>query len=750
MKSVLKRDNTFQPFDKAKIYGRLIKLTHGLHVDVTLIVGKVCDDATDGISSIVLDHLSARWAATFISLHPDYNIFASRILVSNLHKISPKKFSDFVLAHQDAGYGPKIVELVKGEHASEINNMIQHHRDYDYDYFGICTLIKTYLHKGIERPQFLLMRIALQLHGSDMVSVKKTYDMLASRVYTHATPTQFNAGMIVPQLSSCFLLVLKADSIDGIYETLHQCAKIAKYAGGIGLEVNDLRSKGMPISTTGGFSNGIVPFLQMFQSSALYVDQGGGKRKGSIAIYVEPWRVDIREILGTLKKTGNHATLANELFQGMWIPDKFMRAVYEKKLWHLFDPREAQGLNLVHGEEFDLLYDSYVEQGLARESPPALEIWTLMLESLLEVGLPYILFKDHVNKKSNQKNLGTIRSSNLCCEIMQYSSPEEHAVCNLSSICLPKFVREDLSFDYEALRQVAYDVTVNMNKVIDNGWLPTPEARVSNNKHRPLGVGVQGLADTFMMMRIPFEDAREENKKIFEYLYYGCCQASVDLAERDGWYESFPGSPASEGKFQFDLWDLPHEQLTLDWEPLRARMVKYGLRNSLLTALMPTASTAQIQGNYEGFEPLPSNIYKRNVNAGEHVVVNRYLVQDLIGLGLWSPEMKQRIINNRGSIQGLNDIPEDIQKLYKIVWEIKQLTVIKMAAERAPFIDQSQSMNLHLENANEAKLNTCLFTAWDLGLKTGCYYLRSRAVVEPQLLVAAPQEEEIGCLSCGS
>ena len=618
--------------------------------------------------------------------------------------------------------------------ATKLDAAIVYDRDFEYDYFGFKTLERSYLlkidGKPAERPQHMLMRVSVGIHKEDIDSAIETYDLMSRRVFTHATPTLFNAGTPRPQMSSCFLLTMKSDSIGGIYDTLSLCAKISKFAGGIGLSVHDIRAKGSYVAGTNGNSNGLVPMLRVFDATARYVDQGGGKRKGSFAIYLEPWHADVEEFLELKKNTGKEEHRARDLFYALWIPDLFMRRVEADGEWTLFCPNEAKGLSEVYGEEFEALYKKYCDAGLGRKTMRAQDLWFQILNSQIETGTPYMLYKDSCNRKSNQKNLGTIKSSNLCTEIIQYTSPEEVAVCNLASINLRYFVNGDgTAFDFEGLRQVTKVIVRNLNRVIDGNYYPVEEARTSNLRHRPVGVGVQGLADAFLQMRFPFEsvEAKQLNRDIFETIYFGACESSMELAKRDGWYETFPGSPISQGIFQFDMWDQkPNPKLGWDWEGLRQNIMTHGVRNSLLVAPMPTASTSQILGNNEAFEPFTSNIYSRRVLAGDFVMVNQHLVRDLIKLGLWSQLVKNQIIAERGSVQNVKVIPDEIKALYKTVWEIKQRCVLDMAADRGAFIDQSQSLNIHLAEATIAKLTSTHFHAWKIGLKTGLYYLRTR------------------------
>jgi len=694
--------------------------------------------------------LAAETAASLATQHPDYSNLAARISVSNLHKETTDKFSDltqkfYEYIHPRTGQPASLVSKeyyqVVMKNKDRLDSTIAISRDFDYDYFGFKTLEKSYLlkldGKIAERPQMMLMRVAIGIHGDDLDRAIETYHMLSLKYFTHATPTLFNAGSENPQMSSCFLLTMKEDSIDGIYDTLKNCAVISKYAGGIGLAIHNIRASSSYIRGTNGTSNGIVPMLRVFNNTARYVDQGGGKRKGSIAIYLEPWHADIFAFLDLRKNHGNEADRARDLFYALWIPDLFMMRVKANGTWSLFCPNECPGLADCHGQEFVALYERYEKEGRARQTIQAQQLWFTILDSQIETGTPYMLYKDAANAKSNQKNLGTIRSSNLCTEIMEYTAPDETAVCNLASISLSKLVRapqnmEGLAsaqpiFDYDKLKEIAMIVTRNLNRVIDRNFYPIQEAKNSNMRHRPIGIGVQGLADAYMMMKYPFESepAKQMNKMIFETIYFGAVTASCELAKRDGHYESFPGSPASKGELQFDLWGVTPSG-RWDWDSLKKDVVKYGLRNSLLVAPMPTASTAQILGNNESVEPFTSNIYNRRVLAGEFTVVNKHLMRDLTNLGIWNEGMRNRIIANRGSVQTIEDIPKNLRDVYKTVWEIPQRIILDMAADRSPYICQSQSLNIHIADPTSSKLTSMHFYAWQKGLKTGMYYLRTR------------------------
>jgi ribonucleoside-diphosphate reductase alpha chain len=698
----------------------------------------------DGVTTTELDELAARTSANMTVVHPEYAILAARIAVSNLHKNTKKNFSRIIeelynyidpkTNKQAPLIADDVYEIIMA-HKDRLDAAIVHHRDYNYDFFGFKTLEKSYLlrmyGKVVERPQHMLMRVAVGIHKNDIDAAIETYDLMSEKWFTHATPTLYNAGTPKAQLSSCFLLTMKDDSIKGIYDTLKNCAEISQAAGGIGLSIHNVRAKGSYIKGTGGESNGLVPMLQVFNATARYVDQGGGKRKGAFAIYLEPWHADIFDFLELRRPHGKEEMKARDLFFALWIPDLFMKRVKENGKWSLMCPNECPGLADTYAEEFEALYLKYEAEGKFRRQINAQELWFHILDSQTETGTPYMLYKDHVNRKSNQKNLGVIRSSNLCTEIMEFTSADEVAVCNLASINLSRFV-ENNTFNFDKLYEITYIVTKNLNKVIDVNFYPVPEARNSNMRHRPVGLGVQGLADAFMMLRHAFdsEEARILNKNIFETIYYAALCASKDIAKKDGPYESFKGSPISEGQFQFDMWGVTPTN-RWDWETLRKEIKEHGVRNSLLVAPMPTASTSQILGNNECFEPYTSNIYTRRVLSGQFMVVNKHLLKDLIDLGLWSEEMKNAIIANNGSIQPIDGIPQDIKELYKTAWEIKQRSIIDMAADRGAFIDQSQSLNLFMESPNYKKLTSAHFYAWEKGLKTGMYYLRSRPAVDP-------------------
>lgn len=755
---VIKRDGRREPVKFDKITSRIEKLCYGLnpdYIEPIEVAKKVINGLFDGVTTTQLDDLAAEVAASMTALHPDYAILAARIAVSNLHKETKKSFSETMRdLHQyidkktgqpAALIADDIMAIIK-KNADELDSAIIYSRDYDYDYFGFKTLDRSYLlkidGKIVERPQHMLMRVAVGIHRDDIASAIKSYELMSERWFTHATPTLFNAGTPKPQLSSCFLLSAQDDSIDGIYNTLKQCAKISQSAGGIGLSIHNIRATGSYIKGTNGTSNGIVPMLRVFNDTARYVDQGGGKRKGSFAIYLEPWHADVFEFLDLKKNHGKEEMRARDLFYAMWIPDLFMKRVEQNGDWSLFCPNEAPGLYDCWGDAFEKLYTRYEQEDRARKTVKAQDLWFAILESQIETGTPYLLYKDACNGKSNQQNLGTIRSSNLCTEIIEYTSKDEVAVCNLASLALPRFVKADRTFDHERLYDIAYTVTVNLNKVIDVNYYPVEEARRSNMRHRPIGIGVQGLADAFILMRYAFDspEAKQLNKEIFETIYFAAMTASKDLAKKEGAYETFKGSPTSKGIFQFDMWNVqPSDRW--DWASLKKEVVKHGIRNSLLLAPMPTASTSQILGNNECFEPYTSNIYSRRVLSGEFVVVNKHLLRDLIELGLWNSDIKDKIISANGSVQEIAEIPDELKEIYKTAWEIKQRNIIDMAADRGAFICQSQSMNVFMSDVNFAKLSSMHFHAWKSGLKTGMYYLRTRAAANAVKFTIQKQAE---------
>ena len=743
---VFKRDGRKETVKFDKITSRIQRLCYGLspeHVEPVQVAIKVIEGIYDGVTTSELDNLAAEIAASLTTKHPDYALLASRIAISNLHKNTKKSFSETMKDLYDyidpktnlhASLIAEDVYKIISDNAELLDSTIIYDRDFGYDYFGFKTLEKSYLlkvnGKVVERPQHMLMRVAVGIHKDDIESIIETYNLMSERWFTHATPTLFNAGTPKPQLSSCFLLTMKGDSIEGIYDTLKQCAQISQSAGGIGLSIHNIRATGSYIRGTNGTSNGIVPMLRVFNDTARYVDQGGGKRKGSFAIYLEPWHADIFEFLELKKNHGKEELRARDLFFALWISDLFMKRVEAEGEWSLFCPNEAPGLSDCYGKEFELLYEKYEQEGKARKVVKARELWAAILESQIETGTPYMLYKDACNEKSNQKNLGTIKSSNLCTEIVEYTDKDEVAVCNLASISLPRFVT-DGKFDHQKLFDITYVVTKNLNKIIDINYYPVPEARKSNMRHRPIGIGVQGLADAFILMRLPFdsEEARELNRDIFETIYYASMTASKDLAKLHGPYETFQGSPLSQGIFQFDMWNVKPSS-RWEWDVLKEEVMKHGARNSLLLAPMPTASTSQILGNNECFEAYTSNIYTRRVLSGEFVVVNKHLLLDLVNMGLWNNDLKNKIIASNGSIQNIPEIPAHIKELYKTVWEIKQRAILDMAADRGAFICQSQSLNIFIPDANFAKLSSMHFYAWKKGLKTGMYYLRTKAAVD--------------------
>ena len=742
---VVKRDGRKETVKFDKITARISKLCYGLNpiIDPMKIAMKVIEGVFDGVTTSQLDTLAAEIAATNTTTHPDYALLASRIAIGNLHKNTKKSFSQTISdlynyvdpkTGKGAGLIAEDVYNVITENAPLLDSTIIYDRDFQFDYFGFKTLEKSYLLKMhgtvVERPQHLFMRVAVGIHKTDLDEIVKTYNMISEGWFTHATPTLFNAGTPKPQMSSCFLIQMKDDSIPGIYDTLKQTALISQSAGGIGLSIHNVRAKGSYIRGTNGTSNGIVPMLRVFNDTARYVDQGGGKRKGSFAIYLEPWHADVYDFLDLRKNHGKEEIRARDLFYALWIPDLFMQRVKDNGTWTLMCPNECPGLSDCWGEEFVKLYTKYESEGKGRETIKAQDLWYKIVESQIETGNPYMLYKDAANRKSNQQNLGTIKSSNLCTEIIEYTAPDEIAVCNLGSIALPKFVK-DGAFDHDKLFEVTYQLTVNLNKIIDGNYYPVPETRNSNMRHRPIGIGVQGLADAFILLRFPFEseEAKKLNSEVFETIYYASCTASKDLARRDGAYETFRGSPASKGILQFDMWNVtPTDRW--EWSVLKEEITKYGMRNSLLLAPMPTASTAQILGNNECFEPYTTNIYSRRTLAGEFIVVNKHLLKDLVNLGLWNDNLKNKLMSTSGSVQNIDEIPDNLKALYKTAWEISQRVVIDMAADRGAYICQSQSLNIFMENANFGKLTSMHFYAWEKGLKTGMYYLRTKAATD--------------------
>ncbi len=783
---VIKRNGKTEAVHFDKITSRVMKLSYGLNLkqdDIIEIAKKVIIGIYNNVTTTELDNLAAETAASFTTKHPDYAVLAARIAVSNLHKNTTKSFSDtaaLLYNYIDGKTQTKAALLADDvyqiilDNEDRLNSAIIYERDYHFDFFGFKTLEKSYLLKVdgkiVERPQHMFMRVALGIHKHDIEAAIETYNLMSEKWFIHATPTLFNSGTPKPQMSSCFLLSVKDDSIEGIYDTLKNCALISQSAGGIGLNIHNIRATGSYIKGTNGTSNGIIPMLRVFNDTARYVDQGGGKRKGAFSIYLEPWHADIFEFLELRKNHGKEEMRARDLFLALWVCDLFMKRVEEDGKWSLFCPNEAPKLYQTHGKEFEELYERYEQEGRARKTIPARELWNAILEAQIETGTPYLLYKDAANTKSNQQNLGTIRCSNLCTEIIEYSDENEAAVCNLASLSLPRFV-EGKTFNFEKLLEVTQIVTRNLNKVIDNNYYPIEETKRSNLRHRPIGLGVQGLADVFMLLGLSFESdmAKLLNKNIFETIYYGAMVASKDIAKEEGPYTTFEGSPLSKGKFQFDLWNVqPSDRY--DWEALRAEVIQHGVRNSLLLAPMPTASTSQILGNNECFEPYTSNIYSRRVLSGEFVVVNKHLLKDLVSLGLWNDSMKQRIIAANGSVQNISEIPAELKEVYKTVWEIKQRNIIDMAADRGAFICQSQSLNLFVEQPNYAKLSSMHFYTWKKGLKTGMYYLRTKAAadaikftVDANVLTqtkadAVSANDQISCsldnpeecLSCGS
>ena len=760
---VIKRDGQPEEMLFDKVTKRISKLNSEpefvkLNVQPDKVAQKVFTSMYDGISTAEIDNLTAEVAIGMITENPDYETLAMRVSVSNLQKNSPKCFSDAMLALHAKGvvsdYFMKCLSL-------EMDSWIDHSRDYLFGYFGIKTLQKGYLNQG-ETPQYLFMRVALGIHGDDYHRVRETYDLMSQKYFTHATPTLFNAGTNHPQMSSCFLVAMKEDSIEGIYETLKECAHISKWSGGIGIHCSNVRANGTPIKGTNGVADGIVPMLRVFNNTARYVNQGGGKRKGSFAIYLEPWHADIFEFLELRLNQGDEEMRCRDLFTALWIPDLFMQKVEKDEEWHLMCPNECPGLQDVYGEEFNELYRTYVAQGRFKKKIKAREVWDAILKSQVETGTPYMCYKDSVNEKSNQSNIGVVKSSNLCTEIMEVSEADETAVCNLASICLPTFVKKPASegthplvFDFGELQYVTRVITRNLNRVIDRNYYPTDAARKSNMRHRPIAIGVQGLADVFQMMGWAFDsqEARDWNTYIFQRIYYAALQESCQLAKEEGPYETFAGSPASQGILQYDMWGIKPD---FNFEILKENIKTYGLRNSLLVAPMPTASTAQIMGNNEAFEPYTTNIYLRRTLAGEFVMINKHLVKDLQKINKWSPDIKTEIVRQGGSVQTL-DIPQNLKDIYRTVWEIPQKSLIDMSADRGAYIDQSQSLNIFMENPTLSKLSSMHFYGWKKGLKTGMYYLRTRAKAKAQQVTVPVESAEAlacrrdnpeGCLMC--
>jgi len=767
---VVKRGSKKEPVKFDKITARIIKMCYGLDplVSPEAVAMKVIEGIYDGVSTSDLDNLAAEVAAAKTIDHPDYALLASRIAVSNLHKETKKTFSDVMQdlynyidpkTGENAALLSKEVHDIIMENKNLLDSSIIYDRDFRYDYFGFKTLTRSYLMKLngkiAERPQQMLMRVSVGIHKNDIDSAIRTYNLMSEGWFTHATPTLFNSGTPKPQMSSCFLLTTKEDSINGIYDTLKSCAQISQSAGGIGLSIHDIRATGAYIKGTNGTSNGIVPMLRVFNDTARYVDQGGGKRKGSFAMYLEPWHADVFDFLDLKKNHGKEEQRARDLFYALWIPDLFMKRVKENGDWTLMCPHECPGLSNTHSAEFEKLYAKYEKAGKGRKTIKAQDLWFKILESQIETGTPYMLYKDAANSKSNQQNLGVIKSSNLCTEIIEYTAPDEVAVCNLASLALPKYINEDNTFNFEKLFDVTYQATINLNKIIDENFYPVEEARNSNMRHRPIGLGVQGLADTYIMMRLPFEspEAKALNREVFETIYFASMTASKDLAKEHGPYETYAGSPVSKGIFQYDMWDVsPTERW--EWGVLKDEVKKYGVRNSLLLAPMPTASTAQILGNNECFEPYTSNIYTRRVLSGEFIIVNKHLLKDLVKEGLWNKTMRQKIMAANGSVQNIEEVPEELKLLYKTAWEISQKAIIEQAAERGAYICQSQSLNIFMENANFGKLTSMHFYGWEKGLKTGMYYLRTKAAtdaikftVDKDVIAqsASKSKEEIAC-----
>ena len=732
---VLKRNNSYADMKFDKVTARILNLTNGLSKNISAdkVAQKVFSSMYDGIKTQEIDSLSAEVSIGMITEDPDYEILSTRIVSSNIQKICPPIFTQAMSKLKEIGLLADDVWLFIEENQEQLNKMVKKNRDSDFGFFGLKTLEKGYLQRVdgvlVETPQYLFLRVSIGIHCGDLKKVQETYDYMSQGYFIHATPTLFNSGTKRPQMSSCFLVAMKDDSIDGIYDTIKECAQISKWAGGIGLHIHNVRANKSRIKGTNGVSDGIIPMLRVFNATARYVNQAG-RRKGSIAMYIEPWHSDILEFLELRLNQGDEEARCRDLFLGLWTPDLFMKRVEEGGDWSLFSPNEAPGLSDCYGEDFERLYTQYEQEGRARATVPASKIWMAILKSQTETGTPYMLYKDACNKKSNQKNLGVIKSSNLCTEIIEFTDKDETAVCNLASVALPRFVDKEGVFNYAALYKAVRTLTRNLNRVIDRNFYPTETGKNSNMRHRPIGLGVQGLADVFAKMNMPFdsEEARKINMCVFETIYHASVTESVAMAKESGPYETFAGSPASEGLLQFDLWDGPTEFSGLwNWTKLKQDVKKFGMKNSLLVAPMPTASTSQILGNNECFEPYTTNIYLRRTLAGEFVVVNKHLVSKLKELGLWSKEMKDNMIANSGSVQNIPEIPDDVKEVYKTVWEISQRSIIDMAADRGRFIDQSQSMNLFVENPTVSKLSSMHMYAWKKGLKTGMYYLRTKA-----------------------
>jgi len=762
---VLKRDGRQEPVMFDKITARIKKMCYGLNdlVDPVKVAMRVIEGLYDGVTTSELDNLASEIAATLTTTHPDYAKLAARIAVSNLHKDTKKSFSSTVTdlyEYVNPRTGKKasliaddVYDIIQ-KNADKLDSTIIYNRDFNYDYFGFKTLERSYLlkinGKIVERPQHMLMRVSIGIHKEDIDEAIETYELMSKKYFTHATPTLFNSGTPKPQMSSCFLLQLQDDSIDGIYDTLKQTAKISQSAGGIGLSIHNIRATGSYISGTNGTSNGIVPMLRVYNDTARYVDQGGGKRKGSFAIYLEPWHADIMDFLDLRKNTGKEEMRARDLFYALWISDLFMQRVQDDGAWTLMCPNECPGLYDTYGDDFEALYTKYENEGKGRKTIKARDLWEKVLEAQIETGNPYMLYKDAANRKSNQKNLGVIRSSNLCTEIMEYTAKDEVAVCNLASIAIPMYITENEKgekyFDHQRLFEVTKKITRNLDTVIDQNYYPVKEAENSNVRHRPVGLGIQGLADAFIMLRLPFtsDEAKKLNQEIFETIYFAAVTSSMEMAKTRGKYSTFDGSPMSKGEFQFNMWGVQDEDLSgrWDWASLRRDVVKNGVRNSLLVAPMPTASTSQILGNNEAFEPYTSNIYTRRVLSGEFIVVNKHLLEDLVNLGLWNNSMKEELMKANGSIQNIEGIPSELKELYKTVWELSMKDIIDMSRHRGYFIDQSQSLNLFMEDPDYSKLTSMHFYAWKSGLKTGMYYLRTKSAVNAIKFTLSNEKKE--------
>ena len=763
---VVKRSGKTEPVMFDKISVRLKKLLWNIQddlIDCTKIAQKICSSIYDGIHTSTIDELASETAQSMIILHPDYGTLAARIVISNMHKnTSSSLMTVYTLLHKHKLVSDEFFELICKHHSS-LEKHIDYDIDYNFDYFGFKTLERSYLLKVdnevIERPQHMFLRVCLQIHGNDLKKVIDSYKYMSWGYFTHATPTLFNSGSRFPQLASCFLMTMKGDSIEGIYDTLKSTALISKYAGGIGLSIHDIRGRNSIIKSSGRSSSGTIPMLKNFEATAKYVDQNG-KRPGSIAIYEEPWHCDIMELLELRKNHGDESLRARDLFTALWIPDLFMKRVKKNEKWSLMSSDVSPGLSDVYGKEFETLYEKYESEGKYTKQVNAQDVWSAILSSQTETGTPYLLFKDACNQKSNQKNLGTIKSSNLCAEIVEWSGPDETAVCNLASICLPKFTNGN-TFDFEKLKEVSKVLTENLNKVIDNSFYPIEEAKRSNMRHRPIGIGTQGLADVFMKMKFPFDsdEAKQLNKDIFETIYYGSLEASCELAQKHGTYETYRGSPISYGVFQFDLWNVKPSS-RWNWDKLKSDIAKHGVRNSLCLAQMPTASTSQIMGNSESIDALTSNLYNRRTSSGEFTCVNKYLIEDLQKLGLWNTKTMNHLMKYDGSVQTLENFPDDLKKIYKTVWEISQKHVIDMAADRGAFICQSQSMNLYIAEPSTRTLSSMYFYAHSKGLKTGVYYLRSKpkvSAVKVAVPLSEPEEEKEvvcsrteGCITCSA